>query len=131
MLVRSAGSTTLRPCTVLALLLMDHGANPNEQNTECETPLHYTSPNAPRAAKFLLMYSDKTDPDILANDGQSSFLSMVRRNIAKGTSEAFPHNPHPETMLFQVEQWKEVENCWSNVGLYRVDDGTTIIESIV
>jgi hypothetical protein len=90
-------------------LLLDHGANPNAKSSDFVTPLHYTYPNAPGAAKFLLTYSDKTDPDILTNDGRS-FLAMVRSCIAERTSKArLPHNPHPEIMLFQVKQWEEVE----------------------
>jgi hypothetical protein len=73
------------------------------------TPLHVTMGSAPGAAKFLLLYSDKTDPDILTNDGRS-FLAMVRHTIAEGMSEALlPHNPHPEISLFGVKQWEEVE----------------------
>jgi hypothetical protein len=90
-------------------LLLDHGANPNAKSSDAATPLHYTYPHAPGAAKFLLTYSDKTDPDILTNDRQS-FLAMVRSSIVEFTSIArLPRNPHPEMMLFQVKQWEEVE----------------------
>jgi hypothetical protein len=98
-------------CTNLDLieLLLDHGANPNTKDTLGNTPLHFTYPKAPGAAKFLLMYSDKIDPDILMNNGRS-FLAMVRSSIADGTSKArHPHNLYPEIILFQVQQWEEVE----------------------
>jgi hypothetical protein len=99
-----SGST----CTNLDFiqLLLDHGANPNAKDSDGNTPLHCTMGSAPGAAKFLLTYSDKTDPDILAKDGRS-FLAMVRSSIAKGTAEArLPHNPF---ILFLVKQWEEVE----------------------
>jgi hypothetical protein len=90
-------------------LLLDHGANPNAKDSDGETPLHMTTGNAPGAAKFLLTYSDKTDPDILRNDGRS-FLAMVRSSIAECTYKArLPNNLHPEIMFFQVKQWEEVE----------------------
>jgi hypothetical protein len=89
-------------------LLLDHGANPNA-NSAGQTPLSFTVPGAPGAAKFLLTYSDKTDPDILTNDGRS-FLAMVRTCIADGTSKArLPNSSQPEIMFFQVNQWEEVE----------------------
>jgi hypothetical protein len=90
-------------------LLLDHGANPNAKDMSDDTPLHNTIPGAPGAAKFMLTYSDKTDPDILMNDGRS-FLAMVRKSIAESTSKArLPHNPEKEILLFQVKQWEEVE----------------------
>jgi hypothetical protein len=91
-------------------LLLDHGANPNAKDSAGQTPLHCTVPGAPGAAKFLLTYSDKTDPDILTNDGRS-FLFMVRYAIAECTSEArLPRNPHSEILFFQMKQLQEVEN---------------------
>jgi hypothetical protein len=98
-------------CTNLVYiqLLLDHGANPNAKDSDGETPIQMTVPGAPGAAKFLLTYSDKTDPDILTNDGRS-FLAMVRSGIANGTSKArLPHNSHSEILSFQVKQWEEVE----------------------
>jgi hypothetical protein len=90
-------------------LLLDHGANPNANDSEEATPLRYTAPGAPGAAKFLLTYSDKTDPDILTNNGRS-FLATVRINIAQGTAEArLRDNQEKEKLLFQVKQWEEVE----------------------
>jgi hypothetical protein len=90
-------------------LLLDHGANPNARNSLGSTPLFYTMGYAPGAAKFLLTHSDKTDPDILPNDGRS-FLAIVRSTIAVATSEARrPHNSNSEIVLFQVKQWEEVE----------------------
>jgi ankyrin repeat protein len=102
-----SGST----CTNLDFIqsLLDHGANPNAKDIDGNTPLHYTKGNAPGAAKFLLTYSDKTDPGILTNDGRS-FLVMVRSSIAECKSKAStPHNPHLESIFFLVKQWEEVE----------------------
>jgi hypothetical protein len=90
-------------------LLLDHGANPNAKDTQGETPLHATLMYAPGAAKFLLTYSNKTDPDIIVNDGRS-FLAIVRDSIAEGTNEArLPNNPGKERLLFVLKQWEEVE----------------------
>jgi hypothetical protein len=72
----------------------------------------------PGAAKFLLTHSDKTDPDILTNDGRS-FLVMVRTGIAYGTSKArLPNNSHSEILLFQVKQWEEVETLLVGRGAF-------------
>jgi hypothetical protein len=42
----------------------------------------WTTRYAPGAAKFLLTHSDKTNPDILRNDGRS-VLAMVRSGVAE------------------------------------------------
>jgi hypothetical protein len=100
-----------KSCTNLDFiqLLLNHGANPNAKDSDGATPLHYTKGSAPGAAKFLLTYSEKTDPGILTNDGRS-FLAMVRYSIAECKYRAsMPHNPHPEIVLFLVKQWEEVE----------------------
>jgi hypothetical protein len=90
-------------------LLLDHGANPTTKDSGGQTPLHCTVPGAPGAAKFLLTYSDKTDPHVLPNNGRS-FLAMVRSSIAEGKAEArLPDNPEKEILFFQVKQWEEVE----------------------
>jgi hypothetical protein len=98
-------------CTNLDLiqLLLDHGANPNAKDSSGWTPLHYTMMGAPGAAKFLLTYSDKTDPNILTNEGHT-FLATVRFSIAQCTDN-MPPNPHPvkEKMLFLLKQLQEVE----------------------
>jgi hypothetical protein len=98
-------------------LLLDRGANPNAKNDLGATPLHNTVPGAPGAAKFLLTYSNKTDPDILTNDGRS-FLAMIRTCIAKWTSQVrHPNNLHPAN-LFQVKQWEEVETLLVGRGAF-------------
>jgi hypothetical protein len=90
-------------------LLLDHGANPNEKDS-LGAPLYYTLRNAPAAAKFLLTYSDKTDPDILMNDGQS-FLTMVRSGIEGYSACIAALKPHSEKekYFFLLKQWEEVE----------------------
>jgi hypothetical protein len=97
-------------------LLLDHGANPNAKNSFGATPL--TIGNAPGAAKFLLTYSDKTDPDILMNDGRS-FLATVRTGLADGRERArLSHYPQSEILWFQVKQWEEVETLLVGRGAF-------------
>jgi hypothetical protein len=91
-------------------LLLDHGANPNAKDSDGNTPLHYTYPDAPGAAKFLLTYSNKTDPDILTNDGRS-FLAVVRSGIAKGAEKA-----RLPQQLFLLKQLQEVEQLLNERG---------------
>jgi hypothetical protein len=104
-------------CTNLDLiqLLLDHGANPNAKDSDGKTPLHWTMGTAPGAAKFLLTYSDKTNPDILRNDGRS-FLAMVRGCIAQGNYKARLSNN--ESIFFQVKQWEEVEKLLVGRGAF-------------
>jgi hypothetical protein len=109
-----------RNCTNLDFiqLLLDHGANPNAKDNDGATPLHSTVPGAPGAAKFLLTYSDKTDPDILPNDGRS-FLALVRSSIEEWKSEArLPDNSNSEIVLFQAKQWEEVEKLLVERGAF-------------
>jgi hypothetical protein len=93
---------------------MDHCANINAKDSDGQTPIHCIIPCAPGAAKFLLTYSDKADPDILTNDRQSrSFPTMVGGGIADGTSKArLSHNQHSEVLFFQVKQSQEVDNLF-------------------
>jgi hypothetical protein len=99
-------------------LLLDHGANPNAKTSDGQAPFHCTIPGAPGAAKFLLTYSDKTDHDILMNDGQS-LLGVVRSVVVEGTYKAqLPHNPEKEKVLFQVKQWEEVEKLLVERGAF-------------
>jgi hypothetical protein len=105
------GACSSGTCTNLNYiqLLLDHGANPNAIDSDGHTSLHYTGSGAPGAAKFLLTYSDKTDPDILTNNGRS-LIAMVRTGIAASASKArLPNNSHPGIIFFQVKQWEEVE----------------------
>jgi hypothetical protein len=60
-------------------LLLEKGADPNAEDPKGLTPLMYTMPDAPGAAKFLLNWPT-TDANITGRPGQS-FLARVRLTI--------------------------------------------------
>jgi ankyrin repeat protein len=59
--------------------LLEVGADPNAQDRSGRTPLLYTTPDAPGAAKFLLNWPT-TDVNITTQSGES-FLAKVRSTI--------------------------------------------------
>jgi hypothetical protein len=59
--------------------LLEVGADPNAQDHLLQTPLMYTLPNAPVAAKFLLNWPT-TDANVTTRSG-ASFLAMVRETV--------------------------------------------------
>jgi hypothetical protein len=107
------------------LLLME-GADPNLQDCLGRTPLMYTIPYAPGAAKFLLNWPT-TDANITSRSG-ASFLALVR---SKGCVEAFssraahPGNPDQVKHHFLLQQWREIEEML--VGRGANDTGITAI----
>jgi hypothetical protein len=88
-------------------LLMEGGADPNAQDHLGVTPLMYTTPAAPGAAKFLLNWPT-TDANITTRSG-ASFLAMVREAV-KYYSErvAFPDNPDKVQHQFLLQQWRGI-----------------------
>jgi hypothetical protein len=86
-------------------LLLEAGADPNAQEAMGKTPLMYTIPYAPGAAKFLL-YWPTTDANITSGSG-ASFLVWVRDAIER-ISE-LPDNPEQVQDQFLLQQWREIE----------------------
>jgi hypothetical protein len=89
-------------------LLLEKGANPNAQDHQGMTPLMYTIPYAPGAAKFLLNWPT-TDANITTQSG-ASFLVRVRRT-AKTISDtiALPEYHCQIQDEFQLQQWRDIE----------------------
>jgi hypothetical protein len=112
-------------------LLLEAGADPNAQDYQGLTPLMYTTPNAPGAAKFLLNWLN-TDANITARSG-ASFLTKIRIDVAsladKVTAQsgasflagvrstftnfsdkiASPDNPDQVQHQLLLQQWRVIE----------------------
>jgi hypothetical protein len=89
-------------------LLLEKGADPNAQDPLGITPLMYTIPSAPGAAKFLLNWST-TDANITMRSG-SSFLTSVRALITEiSDSIARPDNHMRVQHQFLLQQWRDIE----------------------
>jgi hypothetical protein len=102
--------------------LLERGADPNAQDRLGLTPLMYTTPSAPSAAKFLLNWPT-TNANITARSGVS-FLDSVRMTITTLSDEvAVPDNPEQVQDQFQLQQWREIEEMLVERGA--VDTGTT------
>jgi hypothetical protein len=84
-------------------LLLEAGADPNAQDHMGTTPLMYTIPDAPGAAKFLLNWPT-TDANITTRSGEATFSGRVRKNV-----EYFSNNPNWVHHQFQLQQWREIE----------------------
>jgi hypothetical protein len=103
-------------------LLLEKGADPNAQDHQGNTPLMYTTPFAPGAAKFLLNWPT-TDTNITARFGVS-FLDEVRMTITTLSEKVvLPDNPCQVQDQFQLQQWREIEVMLVERGA--VDTGTT------
>jgi hypothetical protein len=89
--------------------LLEAGADPNAQNIWGMTPLMYTTPYAPGAAKFLLN-RPATDANLTDGSG-SSFLAKVRHQTVKSFSSkiADPDNPQQVQEEFVIQQWLVIE----------------------
>jgi hypothetical protein len=88
--------------------LLEVGADPNAQNYEGRTPLMYSMPNAPGAAKFLLNWPT-TDANITNRFGES-FLAGVRSLITAFSDKvALPDNPDRVQHQFAIQQWRDIE----------------------
>jgi hypothetical protein len=88
--------------------LLEVGAVPNAQDCHRATPLMYTTPHAPGAAKFLLNWST-TDVNLITRAGQS-FLVRVRSTITTLSVEvARPDNTLKVRHQFLLQQWRDIE----------------------
>ncbi len=108
-------------------LLLEAGADPNAQDPQGLTPLMYTTPNAPGAAKFLLNWPT-TDANITSRSG-ASFLAVVRSLItALSDKAARPDNPEKVQHQFAIQQWREIEEMLVPVKRGAADTGITTLE---
>jgi hypothetical protein len=89
--------------------LLREGADPNAQDYLGGTPLMYTMPGAPGAAKFLLNWPT-TDVNIITTRSGASFLSMVRQDITAMSSQS-AITDHTDLLQHQflVQQLREIE----------------------
>jgi hypothetical protein len=88
--------------------LLKEGADPNFQDHRGLTPLMFTTPNAPGAAKFLLNWPT-TDVNITTQSG-ASFLARVRKAIRDYSNQiALTANPYQIQHQFTLQQWRDIE----------------------
>jgi hypothetical protein len=89
-------------------ILLKAGADPNSQDHRGVTPLMYTVPDAPGAAKFLLNWPT-TDVSITTQSG-GSFVDSVRLAVNYFSEQiACPDNPNRVQHQFVLRQWREIE----------------------
>jgi hypothetical protein len=86
-------------------LLLEAGANPNAQDHWGNTPLTFTTPYAPGAAKFLLNWPT-TDVNITTRSGES-FLFRVRRTVKYFSDDCVL--PDRVQDQFTIQQWREIK----------------------
>jgi hypothetical protein len=106
-------------------LLLKAGADPNAQDRQGSSPLMYTIPGAPGAAKFLLNWPT-TDAKITTRSG-ASFLASVRSLIII-LSDNVAFTDHPEWVQneFMLWQWRKIEEMLVERGA--ADTGITTVE---
>jgi ankyrin repeat protein len=106
-------------------LLLEAGANPNAQDQEGLTPLMWSIPTSPGAAKFLLKWPT-TDANI-TNRSKESFLARVRLTITFYFDKvARPDNPDRIQDEFLLQQWRKIEEILVERGA--ADTGITNVE---
>jgi hypothetical protein len=113
--------------------LLEAGANPNAQDPQGKTPLMYTTPYSPGAAKFLLNWPT-TDANIKTQSGQS-FLAWVRSTMTIFSDQiGLPDNPDPDRIKqkFLLQQWCGIEDMLLerfayNTGITVIDQGYGLV----
>jgi hypothetical protein len=100
--------------------LLTEGADPNAQDRDTgRTPLMYTIPHAPGAAKYLLNWPT-TDANLTEHSG-ASFLHMVRSLIIIFSNEvARPHNPARVQHQLLLQQWIGIEEMLLERGAHDI-----------
>jgi hypothetical protein len=89
-------------------LLLKAGADPNAKECLGLTPLMYTIPASPGAAKYLLNWPT-TDANTTNRSGLS-FLAGVRLVITDISEQiALPDNPDKVQLAFSLQQWRDIE----------------------
>jgi hypothetical protein len=94
----------------LVELLLKAGADPYIPDHQGLTPLMYTVPDAPGAAKFLLNWPT-TNANITTRGGGGSwsFPVGVRRTVMELSDQiALPDNPNRVQHQFLLRQWREI-----------------------
>jgi hypothetical protein len=96
-------------------LLLEEGADSNEQDYMGRTPLMYTAPDAPGAANFMLNWPT-TDANITSRSGES-FLAGLRLSVKYFSNQiALPDNPEKIQHQFLLQQWREIEEMLAERG---------------
>jgi hypothetical protein len=104
--------------------LLEVGADPNAQDHQGLTPLMYTTPYSPGAAKFLLNWPT-TDANITNRSG-ASYLARVRSLITSLSDQiALPDFPDQVQDQFQLQQWRVIEEMLVERGAH--DTGITAL----
>jgi hypothetical protein len=91
-------------------LLLEKGADPNAQDHSGRTPLMYTIPDAPGAAKYLLNWPT-TNTNITNRSGES-FLDRVRLTITAYSHQSVMNPSGVQVNYgyqFKVQQWRDIE----------------------
>jgi hypothetical protein len=92
-------------------LLLVEGADPNFQDHLGLTPLEYTTPYSPGAAKFLLNWPT-TDANIMARSGESFLvrLRLLITTFSDGMDEiGLAGNLEIVPYQFLLQQWRDIE----------------------
>jgi hypothetical protein len=105
-------------------LLLEKVLDPNSQDHLGTTPLMWTTPTAPGAAKFLLNWPT-TDANITTQSG-ASFLARVRESVVYCSDNARPGNPARVQHQFLLRQWREIEEMLVERGAH--DTGIVTLE---
>jgi hypothetical protein len=108
-------------------LLLKKGADPNAQDSSGRTPLIYTTPGAPGAAKFLLNWPT-TDVNITTGSGVS-FLAGVRTTITWFSDDGVAHPDYPDLLQHQFlhQQWREIEEMLVERGAHDTEITAAIL----